>query len=59
MTYGLNLDGNSGSFTTTASSIIYYAQAAGIRIANAASTFSADFQAQIEASDDALLKLEG
>ncbi len=51
MTYGLNLDGNSGSFTTTASSIIYYAQAAGIRIANAASTFSADFQAQIEASN--------
>jgi hypothetical protein len=51
MTYGIDLDGNSGSFTTTASSIIYYAQDAGIRITNAQSTFVADFQAQMEVSN--------
>ncbi len=51
MTYGIDLDGNSGSFTTTASSIIYYAQDAGIRITNAQSTFLADFQAQMEVSN--------
>jgi hypothetical protein len=48
MTYGINLDGNSGSFTTTSSSIIDYAQTAGIRVANATSTFSANFLGQME-----------
>ncbi|MEQ8305220.1 MAG: inverse autotransporter beta domain-containing protein [Hoeflea sp.] len=50
MTYGINLDGNTGgSFTTTVSSIIDYARTAGIRIANSGAGFSADFQGQIEA----------
>ncbi|WP_421778871.1 hypothetical protein [Hoeflea sp.] len=49
MTYGINLDGNTGgSFTTTLSSIIDYARTAGIRIANSGAGFSADFQGQIE-----------
>ena len=51
MTYGIDLDGNSGSFTTTASNIIYYAQTAGIRITNAQASFVADFQGQMEVSN--------
>ncbi len=51
MTYGIDLDANSGSFTTTASNIIYYARTAGIRINNAQASFVADFQGQMEVSN--------